>query len=231
MRLFPAAGRERIRMKRKTTLAITAVLLLGILLPSIAPAGEMKPIELPDPQTKGGMPLMEALQNRKSDREFSAEKLPEQVLSNLLWAAFGMNRPESGKRTAPSARNWQEIDIYVALEKGLFLYDAVSHSLNPVLPVDLRAKTGMQDFVGKAPVNLVYVADFSRMGNASDEQKRMYSAADAGFIAQNVYLFCASEGLGTVVRGALDREALAEAMKLGPLQYVTFAHTIGHVGD
>ena len=218
-------------MKRKTTLAITAVLLFGIMLPSIVPAGEMKPIELPDPQTKGGMPLMEALQNRKSDREFSAEKLPAQVLSNLLWAASGVNRPESGKRTAPSAMNWQEIDIYVSLEKGLFLYDAVSHSLKPVLPDDMRTLTGKQDFVGKAPVNLVYVADFSRMGDTSDDLKKMYSAADACFIAQNVYLFCASEGLGTVVRGYLDREELAKTMGLGPERYITFAQTIGYIGD
>lgn len=218
-------------MKRITILAITAVLFFGIMMSSIASAGEMKPIELPDPQTKGGMPLMDALQNRKSDREFSSEKLPEQALSNLLWAAFGVNRPESGKRTAPSARNWQEIDIYVALEKGLFLYDAASHSLKPVLPDDIRALTGKQDFVGKAPVNLVFVADFSRMGDASDDQKKMYSAADAGFIAQNVYLYCASEGLGTVVRGYLDREELAKAMKLGPERYVAFAQTVGHIGN
>ena len=218
-------------MKRITILAITTVLLFGIMMSSIASAGEMKPIELPDPQTKGGMPLMDALQNRKSDREFSSEKLPEQALSNLLWAAFGVNRPESGKRTAPSARNWQEIDIYVALEKGLFLYDAASHSLKPVLPDDIRALTGKQDFVGKAPVNLVFVADFSRMGDASDDQKKMYSAADAGFIAQNVYLYCASEGLGTVVRGYLDREELAKAMKLGPERYVAFAQTVGHIGN
>jgi SagB-type dehydrogenase family enzyme len=209
---------------------VILVLFVSVFAPAVR-AGEMKAIELPDPQTGGGMPLMEALQNRKSDRQFSAEELPKQVLSNLLWSAFGINRPESGKRTAPSARNWQEIDIYVALEKGLFLYDAVSHSLNPVLPEDLRAQTGMQDFVGAAPVNLVYVANFTRMGNASDEQKGMYAAADAGFIAQNVYLFCASEGLGTVVRGALDREELAKAMKLGPEQHVTFAQTIGYIGD
>ncbi len=210
------------------------IVILALLISAVAPAvraDEMKAIDLPDPQTQGGMPLMEALWNRRSDRQFSAEALPDQMLSDLLWSAFGVNRPESGKRTAPSARNWQEIDIYVALEKGLYLYDAASHSLKPVLPQDLRAQTGMQDFVGVAPVNLVYVADFSRMGNASDEQKGMYAAADAGFIAQNVYLFCASEGLGTVVRGALDREELAKAMKLGPDQHVTFAQTIGYIGD
>lgn len=209
----------------------TLTILICILLPSAVYAQEMKTIELPDPQTEGGMPLMEALQNRKSVREFRDAELGSQMLSNLLWAAFGVNRPESGKRTAPSARNWREIDIYVALEKGLFLYDAVSHSLKPALPEDIRALTGKQDFVGGAPVNLIYVADFARMGDASDENKRMYAAADAGFIAQNVYLFCASEGLGTVVRGYLDREELAGAMKLGPERYVTFAQTVGHIGD
>lgn len=218
-------------MRIRSILAITMVIFLGIALTPTVQAGEMETIELPDPQTEGGMPLMEALQIRKSTRSYSEEELPAQTLSNLLWAAFGVNRPESGKRTAPSARNWQEIDIYVALEKGLFLYDAVSHSLKPVMPVDLRAQTGMQDFVGRAPVNLVYVADFKRMGDATDEQKRMYAAADASFIAQNVYLFCASEGLGTVVRGALDRDALAKAMKLRAGQYVTFAHTIGRTGE
>ncbi len=194
-------------------------------------AGEIRVIELPDPRTEGGMPLMEALQVRQSTRDFSGKELSLQVLSDLLWAAFGVNRPESGKRTAPSARNWQEIDIYVAFEKGLYLYNAASHSLNPVLSKDVRAQTGMQDFVGTAPVNLVYVADFSRMGNASDDQKRMYAAADTGFIAQNVYLFCASAGLGTVVRGALDREELARAMELAPGLHVTFAQTIGYIGD
>jgi SagB-type dehydrogenase family enzyme len=218
-------------VRQKTILSITTVLCIAVILSAAAPADEMKPIELPDPQIEGGMPLMEALMNRQSNRSFGAEKLPAQTLSNLLWAAFGVNRPESGKRTAPSARNWQEIDIYVALAEGLYLYDATSHSLKPVFPDDIRARTGMQDFVGTAPVNLVYVADFSRMGNASDEQKIMYAAADAGFIAQNVYLFCASEGLGTVVRGALDRETLAKAMMLGPDLHITFAQTIGYIGD
>jgi SagB-type dehydrogenase family enzyme len=216
---------------RRWIFAFVVVASIGIMLTPGARAGETETIKLPDPQTDGGMPLMEALMNRKSDRNFSVERLPAQTLSNLLWAAFGVNRPESGKRTAPSARNWQEIDIYVALEEGLYVYDAQTHSLKPVLPEDLRARTGMQDFVGTAPVNLVYVADYSRMGNASDEQKNMYAAADAAFIAQNVYLFCASEGLGTVVRGAVDKEALEGAMKLGPGLHVTFAQTVGFIGD
>lgn len=217
-------------MRRVFRCMVVFVIMFSVSASSVR-AGEAGAIELPDPRTTGGMPLMEALQVRHSTRNFSGKELPTQLLSDLLWAAFGVNRPESGKRTAPSARNWQEIDIYVALEKGLYLYDPSSHSLNPVLSRDLRARTGMQDFVGTAPVNLVYVADFGRMGNASDDQKRMYAAADAGFIAQNVYLFCASEGLGTVVRGALDREELAESMELGPGLHITFAQTIGYIGD
>ncbi len=216
---------------RRWIIALVVAASIGIVLVPAAKAEETKTMELPAPRTTGGMPLMEALMNRQSNRNFSAAELPAQTLSNLLWSAFGVNRPESGKRTAPSARNWQEIDIYVALEEGLYLYDAQSHSLKSVLPDDLRAQTGMQDFVGTAPVNLVYVADFSRMGNAADEQKNMYAAADAAFIAQNVYLFCASEGLGTVVRGALDREALAGAMGLGPGRHVVFAQTVGYIGD
>ena len=218
-------------MRSRYSRTVVVAFMLVIALVSAAHAAEMETIELPDPQKTGGMPLMEALQVRKSTRNFSEEELSPQLLSNLLWAAFGVNRPDSGKRTAPSARNWQEIDIYVALERGLYLYDAASHSLKPVLPDDLRARTGMQDFVGTAPVNLVYVADYTRMGNASDESKTMYAAADAAFIAQNVYLYCASEGLGTVVRGALDREALAGAMKLDPERHVTFAQTVGRLAD
>lgn len=168
-------------------------------------AAEQKPIPLLKPQTDGGKPLMQVLMERKSTREFSSEKLPLQVMSNMLWAAFGINRPESGKRTAPSAVNWQEIDIYVATEEGLFLYDAKTQTLNPVLAEDVRAMTGTQAYVKEAPVNLVYVADFSRMGKATDEQKVFYSAAATGFIGQNVYLFCASEGLATVIR-ASDRQ-------------------------
>jgi SagB-type dehydrogenase family enzyme len=171
---------------------------------------------------------MEVLKDRKSSRAFSAEKLPGQMLSNMLWAAFGVNRPDSGKRTAPSARNWQEIDIYVATADGLYLYDARGHMLRQVLAGDIRAMTGRQTFVGEVPVNLIYVADFSRMGGAADEDKVLYSAAGTGFIGQNVYLYCASEGLATVVRGLVDRPALAKAMKLRSDQKVILAQSVGY---
>jgi len=191
-------------------------------------AGGAETIKLPPPQTAGGMPLMQALQARHSAREFSPRPLPPQVLSDLLWAAQGVNRPETGKRTAPSARDWREIDVYVTQADGVFIYEPNAHALRKVLDRDVRALTGRQDFPAVAPVNLVYVADSRRMADADEAQKAFYSAADTGFIAQNVYLFCASSGLAVVVRGALDKEALAVALGLGPHQRVTLAQTVGY---
>jgi len=188
-------------------------------------AQDLKPITLPAPQTDGGRPLMQVLKDRKTTRDFAADKLSPQILSNLLWAAFGVNRPD-GRRTAPSAMNWQEMDIYVATADGLFVYNAQGNRLDPVLAQDVRASTGTQPFVATAPLNLVYVADLSKSGSAPDAD--LYTAADAGFIAQNVYLFCASEGLATVVRGSVDRAALAKAMKLRPEQKIILAQTVGY---
>jgi SagB-type dehydrogenase family enzyme len=171
---------------------------------------------------------MQVLKDRKSSREFSPEKLSLQVLSNLLWAASGVNRPESGRRTAPTAANWQEIDIYLAMAEGLYLFDAKSHLLKPFLAEDIRALAGRQPFVKDAPLNLIYVADFSRIGRGTPEEKEFFSAADTGFIAQNVYLFCASEGLATVVRANIDKPALAKTMKLGTDQRITLSQTVGY---
>jgi SagB-type dehydrogenase family enzyme len=190
-------------------------------------AGERQFVLLPPPQTEGGKPLMQTLKERHSTREFSPEALPPQVLSNLLWAAAGVNRPASGQRTVPSARDWREIDVYVATGEGMYRYDAKTNALQPVVARDLRALTGVQDFVAKAPVNLVYVADLDRMEGAAAEQKDFYAATDAGFIAQNVYLFCASANLATVVRGSVEREALAKAMGLAPHQRIILAQTVG----
>jgi SagB-type dehydrogenase family enzyme len=189
---------------------------------------ELKPLLLLRPQLDGGRPLMQVLKDRRSSREFSSEKVPEQILSNLLWAAFGINRPDSGRRTAPSARNWQETDIYVAMAEGLYLYEAKSHRLNLLMKEDLRAMTGSQAYVKEAPINLIYVADYSKTGKASDEERQLFCAADAGFISQNVYLFCASEGLATVVRGLVDRPALAKVMKLRPDQKIILTQSIGY---
>ena len=171
---------------------------------------------------------MQVLRDRHTTREFSSDKLPTQVLSNLLWAAFGINRPGEGKRTAPSAINWQETDVYVAMADGLYIYDAKGNKLDPVLAGDVRDMTGMQPFVKDAPVNLIYVADLAKAGKVSAEYRDLFTAAGTGFIAENVYLFCASEGLAVVVRGMVDREALAKVMKLRPDQKITLAQTVGY---
>ena len=171
---------------------------------------------------------MQALKERHSTREFSNDSLVMSTLSNLLWTACGINRPQEGKRTAPSAMNRQEIDVYVANDKGLFIYNPEGNSLRQILTIDIREKTGSQDFVKTVPVNLIYVADYVRMGDSSAEDKKTYAFADAAFIAENVYLFCASEGLVTVVRGSVNRAGLEKAMNLRPEQHVILAQSVGY---
>ena len=215
-------------MNRGLAVFASSIAVVSLLCVTVFAGEARKPIPLPDPQMDGGRPLMQVLKDRSTSRSFSREKPPLQVLSNLLWAAFGINRPDSGKRTAPSAMNSQEIDIYVAVADGLYLYDAKAQLLRPILSEDIRALTGLQPFVSEAPVNLIFVADHSRMTRAAQEDKDRYSAADTGFISENVYLFCASEGLATVVRGSIDRAALAKAMKLRPDQKIILAQTVGY---
>jgi SagB-type dehydrogenase family enzyme len=208
--------------------AVLSALIILFICPTVVFALDLKPIMLLAPQTAGGRPLMQVLKDRKSSREFGSKELSLQVLSNMLWAACGVNRTDSGKRTAPSASNRQEIDIYVATGRGLYLYDAKAHTLQPVLAGDIRSMTGSQSFVQGVPVNLIYVADQARMGDRTSEEKVFYSAADTGFISQNVYLYCASEGLATVVRGSIDRPALEKAMRLRPGQKVILAQSVGY---
>jgi len=210
--------------------AWVVIFLLGLISPLVSCAEQGEEIKLPSPKMEGGRPLMEVLKDRKTVRSFSSKELPLQELSNLLWAAFGVNRPGEGKRTAPSAMNKQEIDIYVAKKDGLYLYDASKNGLIKILDEDIRGATGGQDFVKDAPINLIYVADYSRMGDAPQESKDFYSATDTGFISQNVYLYCASEGLGTVVRGWVDREKLHKVMKLEENQKIILAQTVGYPG-
>ena len=207
-----------------------SVLLFIFMFSSSLYAQDLKSVQLLEPQLSTGKPLMQVLQERQSLRSYSSKKLPLQVLSNLLWAAWGVNRPESGKRTAPSAANFQEIDIYVALEEGLYLYNAHDHILMPVMPKDIRAETGLQDFVKDVPVNLIFVADYARMRKTT-EGNLMLSAVNTGYISQNVYLFCASEGLATVARGMVDRESLAKLMNLRPDQKVTFTQSVGYTKE
>lgn len=191
--------------------------------PGAAPESTLR---LPKPRTEGGRPLMEALRQRRTQREISPARLPDQVLSDLLWAGFGINRPEDGRRTAPSAMNSQEIDLYVARPDGLFLYDAGAHNLRRLGDRDLRSRVSRQPFATNAPVILIYVADLPRLAKARPDTRPFYAGFDAGCISQNVYLYCASEGLATVVFD-LERQPLAEAMGLREGQQIVLAQAVG----
>jgi SagB-type dehydrogenase family enzyme len=209
--------------KEKCT--VSSRLAVFVLVAGSAFAQELKPVLLPKPQTEGGKPLMQALSLRKSEHsEYSPEKLSPQVLSNLLWAAYGVNRPD-GRRTAPSANNTQSIEIYVALAEGLYRYDHKAHTLEPVSTEDVRAAANKKPL--PASVDLIYVSDFAKL-KGTDESKTQNSWAESGFVGQNVYLFCASEGLATVVRGSVDRERLAPLMKLRPEQRITLDQPVGY---
>lgn len=199
----------------------SALLSAGALL-----AQAQAPLELPAPQKTGGRPLMEALALRSTSRAFDKRELPLQQLSDLLWAAFGVNRPD-GRRTAPSARNTQEIDLYVLLKKGAYRYQAQAHRLDPVAPGDLRAFGGTQTFVQDAPVTLVLVADLAKTGTGPLEQRREWAHADAGYISQNIYLYCASTGLATGARAYVDRALLAPRLVLRPDQLILLAQSVG----
>ncbi len=208
---------------------VTAGILAGAALSgaTVAAGPSADDVALPVPRSTGGMPLMAALKRRHSTREYSERPLSEQTLSDLLWAAFGINRP-SGDRTAPYWRHVMVMDVYVAKSDGVWLYDPQAHSLHRYLPDDIRAQTGLQDFVATAPVNLIYVAHGERMKDISPQERRLYASVDAGFIGQNVYLFCASEGLGSVFRGAVDYPKLDHLLKLPEGVFVTFAQTVGY---
>lgn len=183
--------------------------------------------QLPPPQKLGGMPLMTALQLRRSTREYSSRELSAQTLSDLLWAAFGVNRP-NGDRTAPYWRHIMVIDLYLAMADGVWFYEPKGHTLVPYLAADIRALTGRQDFAATAPLDIVYVAHGQRMTDVAPADRRLPASVDTGFIGQNVYLFCASVGLATVFRGAVDYPRLEQAMKLPDQQFVTFAQTVGY---
>jgi nitroreductase len=209
--------------------AAAAILALGLMVPAGTPVTAVAAdatVKLLKPQTDT-QPFLQLLAKRESSRTYSAKPLPLQTLSDLLWSAFGISRPESGKRTAPTALNKQEIDVYAAMEKGIYLYDAKANLLKLVVPGDHRGATGMQPYVKDAALNLVYVADLARSGGRSDEDKLMYAAAATGFISQNVYIYCASAGLAAVIRAYVDRPALAEIMKLRPGQKIILAQTVG----
>jgi nitroreductase len=209
-------------------LAVAVASLAPLLTPFWAAAQAPAAVQLPAPQMDGGKPLMQALAARATSREFAPDPLPPQLLADLLWAAWGVNRPGSGKRTAPSARDWQETDVYVLTAAGAYLYDARAGRLTGVAAGDLRALAGEQAFVKEAPVTLVFVAETARMKGAAPDMVRTYAWADTAFVSENVYLFCASAGLATGVRAMVDRPPLAKALKLAPSQLITLAQCVGY---
>ena len=209
------------------TLTKMALGLIGQLRPKSAVGDADSPIYLPVANTTGGLPLMQALAQRQSLREFDPAPLPEQMLSDLLWATAGINRSDLGGRTAPRAMKAQEGDVYVALPQGLYRYAAPTQSLHLVSAADVRRVTGYQDFVDTAPLDLVFVADYTRMKLVPAAQREAYACTAAGAMAQNVYLYCASAGLATVIRAWLDRDVLAQVMGLNNDQAVLLSQTVG----
>jgi nitroreductase len=230
-------------MKRRTFVkgaaaALPALAALG--LPDFGTAEELQPIALPKPETDGGKSVLSALKDRKTVRNITPDPLPLQTLSGIIWAAFGVNRPEMGLmgkpgKTAPSASNSQEIDLYVCLEKGVYVYEAVPHRLAPVAAGDFRARAGRGAAV-KAPVNIFYVVDLTKyvVGKGQPDRRisdpevqKSYYFTDTGFIAQNVYLFAASQGLAAWFHNC-DRDNTVKEFKLKPEQRVLFAQTVGY---
>lgn len=215
-------------MKKRLLFCLIVLLLNILLFPLNIPAQD---IVLPAPDKTGGKPLMQALNERQTTRSFTEENLSQQQLSDLLWAAWGINRPDLKKRTAPSARNVQEIDVYVALSGGTYIYVAESHTLKQINIKDLRKTTGSQSFVGDAALNIVYVADMEKLGKKEGEQIEdsdlLMTYSNAAFIAQNIYLYCASANLGCVIRGTIPKERLATEMGLRSNQRIILAQTVG----
>ena len=186
-------------------------------------------IDLPPPMMEGGKSLTQALKQRRSIRDYSERALPTQILANLLWAAWGVNRPESDGRTAPRWRGVYALDIYLAMADGVWRYEPNSPRIVFHLPGDLRAQTTTcQPFVATAPLNLVYAFDMAKLTGAAENEAIAAAAACVAMVGQNVYLYCAAEGLATVFRQSVPGEKLARTLKLPPRQIIQFAQTVGY---
>lgn len=214
-------------MKTKALMAFAASLIFcaGMLLPVFGQ--EMKSIQLPEPKLNESKSLAQALRDRKTTRTYALDNLSEQTLSNLLWSAFGINRPDSGRRTAPSAKNWQEIEVYVATPTGMYLYDPKGNSLITIVAGDIRSLTYTQAAFKEAPIHLVYVADLEKIGEGDEASKLVLAGMDTGFVAENAYLYCASEGLNTGFRVSIDKAKLSQTLKLRPNQRIMAAQSVG----
>lgn len=193
---------------------------------TLAMTSQAQNISLPKPQKDGGKSITYCLQNRKSTKEFSSKAISEQQISNILWAAYGFNRPD--KRTVPSAMNCQEFTLYVFLPSGIYRWNDKTNELIQLSKGDSRKVAGKQDYVATAAMNIVYVADYSKMGSIDASNASNMAHADCGFIAQNVYLQCASEGLGCVIRGYVDKDAVAKTLNLSAKEHVILSQSIGY---
>jgi Nitroreductase len=205
--------------------AVSGIVLAAVV--GVVPVFGQESQQLPEPKKSGGMPVMEALQKRHSSRAFLDRALSAETLSSLLWAANGISRPD-GRRTAPTAINVQDTDVYAILATGAYLYDAKANALTLAASGDHRALAGKQDFVKTAPVNLIFVQDRKRLGERLEGDKELFAGVHAGAICQNVYLFCASEGLACVVRRNIDIPALHKALNLRPDQVIVLGQTVGY---
>jgi len=203
-----------------------ALLIIGLFIINQSIAQEI--IKLPEPNKTGGKPLMQVMNERQSSRDFIDKDLTQQQISDLLWATYGINRPETGKHTIPTSRNVQDMEVYIATKDGAFLYLPKENALQKITGNDIREITGKQDFVKVAAANLVYVSDFSKAGTASDEIKTMTAATHCGFMGQNVYLYCASEGLISVFRAYIDNAEIAKALNLPENKHVIYCQTVGY---
>ncbi|MBC8218216.1 MAG: SagB/ThcOx family dehydrogenase [Planctomycetes bacterium] len=212
--------------------AVSATIILSIFITccigSLSWAESLQSIQLVPPDTNSGIPLMKALNHRMSTKAFAAKTIPLEKLSNLLWAAFGINRKDSGNRTVATAMNCQDTDIYVVLKKGVYVYKAKEHTLVPVLDQDVRSLAATQEYAQVAPINLIYVSDYAKIADRFQAKKPSYAAFHAGAISQNVYLYCAFEGLGTVVRDSVDRTKLRDVLKLRKDQVIVMGQSVGY---
>lgn len=204
-------------------------ILLLLVLTLLGGATHAQNIQLPTPQKSGGKPLMECLNERQTDRGFDSKKISLQDLSDLVWAANGINRPKADKRTVPTATNWQEMELYVALEEGIYHYNAEKHELELVKKGDFRKECGSQPFVAKAPACFIYTANHNKKGKITDpEKQKEYSFHHTGYMAQNVYLVCASKDMATVILGMVNKEELAQVIGLPENHIVIFTQPVGY---
>lgn len=210
-------------LKRILTFSLFAMLV------SLQSQAQDKTIQLIDPVTGADNPVRIACELRRSYRSFTEGEIRQDHLATLVWMACGENRPDEHKRTVPSARNAQEIELYVFTKDGVYKYIPGKHLLNLVTPGDHRAKISQQEFFAQAPIALVLVANYDKMKDFDAASRDFYAAVDCGYVSQNIYMFCAASDLyGTVACGAINRDAISTLLKIKNGK-VMLAHPVGHV--